>query len=155
MVCYVARLVCDFSGNRSNSNPSTARWWWTAGLMVFLVHVIAAFHFQHHWNHAAALEYTARRTQELTGWNTGVGLYVNEAFLGLWLLDACCWWYDLDWPRHRWVYWTVQSIFAFLMFQATVVFGQWFWTPASILVIPGLLLLAARNRRGESLLAEK
>src|SRR6266700_4246784 len=38
-------------------------------------HVVSAFHFHHHWSHAAEYEETARRTAELFGVRSGAGLY--------------------------------------------------------------------------------
>ena len=58
----------------------------------------------------------------------------NEAFLTLWLIDTLLWWRHLSWSKQRVPYWIVQAIFAFLMFQATVVFGPRFWIPIFVLV---------------------
>ncbi|MEI8022201.1 MAG: hypothetical protein WCH39_28585 [Schlesneria sp.] len=62
--------------------------------------------------------------------------------LVLWLADTFFWWRDLSWPRHRRIYWAVQSVFAFLMFQATAIFGPPFWIPVVVLVITFLSLRA-------------
>jgi len=134
VACYVARLICDTSRNKGTHSQKRARCWWTIGCVAFLLHVMSAFHFIHHWNHAAAFESTAKRTAEMTGWNSGFGLYVNEAFLLLWLTDTFLWWQDLFWPRHRRIYWLVQSVFAFLMLQATAIFGPPFWIPLVVMV---------------------
>ena len=75
----------------------------------------------------------------MTGWNSGVGLYVNEMFLFLWITDTILWWHDLSWTNNRGIYWGIQSIFAFLMFQATVVFGPPFWKPVGFLLIVMIL----------------
>ena len=143
---YVLRLWVDVRSRNSNSNLQAARWWWTFGCGFFLLHVITAFHFIHHWNHSAAWESTARRTAEMTGWRSGMGLYINEAFLCLWIADTVQWWRNLNWPDQRWAYWIVQSIFAFLMVQATAVFGPPFWPPVTILVIVALAWQAFRHR---------
>ncbi len=140
VACYVARLACDVGHQSEDDSQKSARWWWTMGCFSFLLHVISAFHFEHHWSHAAALEATARRTAEITGWKSGFGVYINEAFLVLWLADTFFWWQDLSWPRHRRIYWTVQSVFAFLMLQATAVFGPPFWVPVVAMVIVFLSL---------------
>ena len=142
VACYAARLVCDLRG----SDPRVARWWWTVGCLWFIAHVVAAFHFQHGWNHAAAFDFTAMRTAEMTGWKSGVGLYVNEAFLGLWMADTCLWWKNLNWPDNRLCYWTVQGLFAFLMFQATAIFGPPFWQPVAALFLAGMLVCTLRSR---------
>jgi hypothetical protein len=138
VACYAARLMCDVRASGPNSSR-IARWWWTIGGAIFLAHVASAFHFHHHWNHAAAFDETARRTEEMTGWNSGTGLYINEAFLVLWLTDLMIWWKNPCWPQNRRAYWIVQAIFAFLMIQATAVFGPPFWKPV-VAVFIGILL---------------
>jgi len=143
--CYVARVLCDATDVPGRPMQRQARWWWTVGCGIFLVHVIAAFHFEHHWNHTSAFDYTAKRTAEMTGWNSGVGLYVNEVFLALWVADTAIWWLNPNWPQNRFAYWTVQGIFAFLMFQATAVFGPIFWKPVAAIAIVCLIWLRARR----------
>ena len=145
VACYVARILCDTSIGNTARSRHAARWWWTMGCGWFLFHVLAAFHFEHHWNHQAAFDATARRTAEMTGWNSGWGLYVNEAFLGLWIADTILWWRDDSWPDNRRAYWTVQGIFGFLMIQATAIFGPPFWKPV-VLVVVAVICRRALNR---------
>ena len=59
---YAAALAAWLTGK-----PRPARLAWALGFLVYLSHVISAFHFHHHWSHAAAYEETARRTAELFG----------------------------------------------------------------------------------------
>jgi hypothetical protein len=78
----------------------------------------------------------ASHTFEMTGLDTGIGLYINYAFAGLWLVDAAMWWsmpssYE---HRSRWLQGILQFIFLFMFFNATVVFGR------SSVVLPGLIL---------------
>src|SRR5262245_58915576 len=85
--------------------PRAASACWTAGLLVFLVHVAAAFHFYHHWSHAAAYQDTVRQTSELLGIEAGSGLYWNYVFTAVWAIDAVWMWagarsYE---RRARWV----------------------------------------------------
>lgn len=150
VACYAARLVCDASHASQTSTQQIARGWSTLGCGWFLIHVITAFHFQHHWDHAAAFAYTARRTAELTGWNSGAGLYLNEAFLGLWLVDTGLWWWNLRWPQNRKAYWIVQGIFGFLMIQATVVFGPGFWRPVAVMFLAILVAVRLRSQRNHN-----
>ena len=147
VTCYVMRLMIGVSSQGTISSKRAARWWWTAGCACFFVHVATAFHFEHGWNHAAAFESTARRTAEMTGWKSGVGLYVNEAFLLLWVMDLTLWWIDLKWPQNRVVFWTVQGIFSFLMIQATAVFGPPFWKVVMPFVFACLLVQFIRQER--------
>lgn len=148
VACYVARAYYDLDGLSSLRSQRRARGWWTAGCVVFLVHVVCAFHFEHRWDHSAAFEATAKRTAEMTGWKSGIGLFVNEAFLCMWLIDTVLWWRNLGWPQYRWPHWTVQFLFAFLMFQATFVFGPPMWKIV-VPVLGGVLILKRMqiNRR--------
>lgn len=150
VACYAARVICD-AGPQARSTSRIARSWWTIGCIIFVVHVATAFHFAHHWDHAAAFAQTARRTAEMTGWNSGIGLYVNEVFLCLWLADTILWRRNIAWPHNRRAYWTVQAIFAFLMFQATAVFGPPFWKPVNVALIAVVTVqLLRRAGRGKN-----
>jgi hypothetical protein len=98
---------------------------WTCGCVVYLLHAACAFHFVHHWSHAQAYAATARQTAAVVGLDWGGGLYANYAFTLLWLGDVCWWWaspqgYE---TRPRFIEWAVQAFFAFMWFNATVVFG--------------------------------
>ena len=108
---------------------------WTAGLVGLAVHIACAFHFLHDWSHSAALKHTAERTFAVTGWHWPGGLYINYAFLGFWLLDAVRVWREAlgrtPIASLRWRIF-VHSVFLFMMFNATVVFGPWHWAIASV-----------------------
>ncbi|MGC1273084.1 MAG: hypothetical protein WBC44_05215 [Planctomycetaceae bacterium] len=128
VACYAVRVLMDVGDFGS---LRTRRGLWTVGLVLYLAHVVAAFHFVHHWSHAAAWEETARQTFELTGWRSGAGLWANYAFTLLWLGDAVAWWTTgLNFPqRCRRTAMVVQVVFAILVFNATAVFGPEFWRP--------------------------
>ncbi len=81
---------------RRPARGTLARIFWTAGAILLLVHGLAVFHYIHHWSQNAALDHTARQTAALTGLDWGGGLYVNYAFIGLWLWDAAAWWANPD-----------------------------------------------------------
>lgn len=121
---------------RSGERPSLGVvLFWTAGLVGLAVHMVCAFHFLHHWSHSAALKHTALRTFEVTGWSWAGGLYINYVFLLFWIWEAVRLWREwlglspvasLRWRR------LVHSVFLFMMFNATVVFGPWHWTIAAV-----------------------
>ncbi len=148
VACYAVRLWRDAGGVGTDSYSRRTRWWWTMGCGWFAVHVATAFHFEHGWNHSAAFEYTAKRTAEMTGWNSGAGLYLNEAFLCLWCVDTILWWSNLAWPRNRRAYWAIQGVFAFMMIQATAVFGPPLWKPLVLLLTGLVMWQIVRSRRG-------
>ena len=141
---YLARLLLD-AAPVSASSARVGRLLWTAGCVCYLAHVAAAFHVFHGWSHADALRFTAEQTERTVGLAWGGGLYFNYAFTLLWLTDAGAWWLlGRDYPRrHRATYWVVQGVFAFMVFNATVVFGPAFWRWVAALfaaVLAGVLL---------------
>ena len=140
--CYIGRILVDLAGRRDPRSQRFARWTWTIGCVFLFVHMAAAFHGVHDWSHGAAHDHVLKRTKELTGVATGAGLYVNYAFAALWLVDTIVWWGALNWSERRIPYWIVQAIFAFLMIQATVVFGPPVWIVVAILA--GISMLALR-----------
>ncbi len=103
-----------------------ARLTWTAGFVIYAVHVCLAFQFFHGWSHSAAYTETARQTREMFGVNWGGGLYLNYLFTFVWLADTVWWWKGLTAYRERplWMAAAIQSFLAFMFFNATVVFGQ-------------------------------
>jgi hypothetical protein len=123
------------------------RWIWTAGCFIFLLHLVCAFHFFHHWSHAEAYAAIARQTAEVVGLDWGGGLYLNYVFTLVWLADVGWWWLGLGRyeERPRIVEWTVQAFMAFIAFNATVVFGT--ETTRWAGVAAGLLLIGIWTRR--------
>jgi hypothetical protein len=141
LALYVLSLLERASAAGSVRRRSTARLFWTAGCLAYLLHVVCAFQFQHHWSHDAAYEATARQTHEVTGFDWGGGLYVNYVFTLVWLADALRWWGDLDAYEARppVVNALVQGFMAFIIFNATVVFGtgliRWAGAAAFVLLL--------------------
>jgi hypothetical protein len=126
LALYVLGLILRARAAGRVRWQSLARLAWTAGYLAFLLHMVCAFQFYHHWSHAAAYEATARQTAETVGLAWGGGLYANYAFAAVWALDACWWWCR---PEHyqgrpRVIEWAVQCFLAFIVFNATVVFGK-------------------------------
>ena len=142
-VFYVAGVALRWVGSLAWS-----RWCWTLGCLVLVIHVGCAFEFVHHWSHQAALEATARQTAELTGINSGGGLWLNYLLVVIWLADVAYSWmarqsYE---SRAKWVEWAVQGFLGFMWFNATVVFGhgpsRWLGLAAM-----GLLVVVGWRRR--------
>ncbi len=147
---YVLRLAADVLIADPARRDRCARWAWTVGCAIYLLHVVFAFQFLHHWSHAAAVEHAARRTLEVVGLEFGAGVYVNYVFTLLWTGDVALWWRRsrTGQPVSTTYYWTVQAIFAFMMFNATVVFGPAFWkwvAGLALAAIVGLRLLLPRT----------
>ena len=115
-----------------------ARWAWTVGCGLFLVHVFCAFTYFHHWSHTAAYQETARQTAEFAGWQWGGGLYFNYVFAGAWLADVLWWWLAPDSfdRRSPWLTGLWLGFIFFMVMNGAVVFvhGPMRWV--------GLLLCA-------------
>ena len=159
VACYLGRVLLDVRFLRPGSRrmPSMiyrlARWLWSAAGALAVVHVVLAMGVFHGWSHEAAYRHTARETAAVTGLAWGGGLYVNYAFVALWMADIAAWW--LRGPtfpyRRRAFFWTVQIVFAFIMLNATVVFGPplWRWVAAGAAAALVLARFAGpRDRRG-------
>ena len=155
LVAFVAYALA--LGLWMSSSRRGCRLLWTIGCAVFLLHVACAFHFVHRWSHADALAVTAKQTAAVTGIDWGGGLYFNYFFSVLWLGDAAWWWlaqknYEL---RSSLLAWSIHVFMAFMMFNATVVFGHGAarWTGAGAWALLALRWLWSRKSRSISLKA--
>jgi hypothetical protein len=149
---YIAGLFPRIAAPKRPAWRTPARWAWTIGCVVLILHIACAFHFFHDWDHQEAYAATARRTKEVVGLDWGGGLYVNYAFALVWVADLTWWW---SWPeayeaRPAIIEWTVQGFLAFIAFHATVVFGvgaiRW-WASAATLLLAVLLAYRFRSHR--------
>lgn len=121
-----------------------ARWCWTWGVAAFVIHVLLAFHFFHHWSQAAALQHT----REVSG--VAEGLYVSYLFTGLWIADAACWWL----APHRyaarapWIDRLLHGFMLFMVFNSTVIFesGPIRWVSLVALAALAALWLVTRAK---------
>lgn len=151
VACYLARVFMDLRFWRRcgwGDHGRKTRWFWTLGCALYVIHVACAFGFRHHWSHASAYNHTAEQTAAVTGIHWGGGLYFNYAFTAFWLADTIAWWKrGIDFPyRSSRYFWTLHGVFAFMVLNATVVFGPPFWKWAGILVA-FLLIFFVRHRR--------
>jgi hypothetical protein len=92
------------------------------GCAAFLAHVGCAFHFYHHWSHAAAYADTARQTAAYFGWYWGGGLYFNYAFLLLWVSQVIYSWTSSSRPFSACLVWVVRSFVLLMVVNGAVVF---------------------------------
>jgi hypothetical protein len=123
----------------------------TAGAFFLLVHTALAFHLRYAWSHTQAADDIARQTRAVTGLGFAGGLYVNEVFLALWLLEALWWWraparYR---ARGRAFDWPVRAFFLTMFVNGAVVFvpGAQRW--AGALAILAVLAAWYRAATGE------
>lgn len=120
---------------------------------MFLAHTAMAFHFFYAWSHRVALAETARQTKELTGFDSGSGLYLNYAFGLLWLSDAV-WWLrpgDGYLQRPRWIWVGMHGFFWFMIINGAIVFGRGPVRAYGLLLMVAMLIALWTSRRaGES-----
>ena len=113
-------------GRRAGGEPS---WAWpvsAAGCIAMILHMLLAMAGRHGWSHDAALQETARQTFEVYGRAWGGGLYVNYAFVALWLTILLCW--KLAPPRcerwRGWPLWIARAFVLIVVFNGAVVFAS-------------------------------
>ncbi|HMV46624.1 MAG TPA: hypothetical protein PLD20_12255 [Blastocatellia bacterium] len=120
-----------------------ARWSATVGCAALALHIVCALHFYHDWSQASAYREVERQTAEVTGAAWGGGLFINYAFLALWMADVVWWWRGLEPYRRR--HWLITAawhgLFVFMFFNATVVFktGWVRWLGAALCAMLFLL----------------
>ena len=139
-VAWLAGWLCT----RGPRWAVVARWLWTAGCVLFLVHVACAFQFYHHWSHAAAWEDTAEQTQALLGVAFGNGIYFSYVFLVLWVLDVLWMWSVADPLKTPWPRVLVHLLLFFIAFNGAIVFEAGPTRPAGIVACLALAVLAIR-----------
>jgi hypothetical protein len=135
---------------------SIARWCWSLGLLAYLGHVAAAFHYYYQWSHEIGIAETARQTRELTGHDSGGGLYLNYLFTVVWIADTAYWWVvglSSYARRPGWVDWIVHGFFVFMIVNGAVVFGQGpvRWLGAGILLLPLCLGVYVKRRKSRGI----
>jgi hypothetical protein len=143
VVCYLGRYLIDVMSTIDNRRQRQSRWLWTVGCVLYVIHVGCAFAFFYDWSHDRAYAHTAAQTQEIVGWDWGGGLYFNYLFTIAWIADVVRQWSDIDngGRSSRRLDLAVQSFMAFMVLNATVVFGPpfWMWIGVGIGLAAGLL----------------
>ena len=138
VACYVCRILLQIDG-RFRRTSLTQCAIWAVGCLFYLLHVGLAFAFVHDWSHAAALEHTAAETARMTGVHRGEGLWVNYLFSLIWIADVIRVFVAFIHKRttNVPVDYVVASFFAFVVLNATVVFGpvvyRWLAVPFGIM----------------------
>jgi hypothetical protein len=158
---YLGALLAGTRPRRVDSGPAPRRLLadllWTAAGITFVVHVGLAFQFLHHWSHESAFRHTAERTDQAMGVAVGVGIYVNYVFLLWWVTDLVLLW-GAPGRRTRRYRIALHAFFAFIMFNATFVFGPPWWRWASLPIAAGMLAgraLMLRSGTAQAALSER
>jgi hypothetical protein len=108
------------------AEASRSRSLWTAGAILALVHSIAAFVVFYDGSHDTARLQTMWQTEALTGLSFGGGIYVNYAFLLVWLGDAAWWWTSplTHAMRAPALSWAIRGFLLFIILNGAVVFAD-------------------------------
>ncbi len=145
LACYAVVLARQLIAADRRRWQHIARVIWTAGCVLFVIHVACAFHFYHDWSHQHALDHTASETQRLLGFSFGEGIYFSYAFTLLWAADATWWWIAGTHrsSRTRPLGLFVHAYLFFIAFNGAIVFedGPTRWAGIAACVLLGLLLL--------------
>ena len=144
------------SGRRRIRAGGAAPWaWWAfvAGALLCAIHIGIAMKSAHAWSHEAAIAATARQTMAVYGVNWGGGVFVNYAFVAVWLFEA--WrWRRRPAGNARAITWMTRVFFLVMILNGAVIFAAgtrriagallvvwllWIWRPvgAPVLSMPG------------------
>lgn len=151
MLCYAAAIAVRLS-SPGGERSQLVRGLWTTGWLFLVAHVVLAIAWFHDGSWSEAYEHTAARTEEAVGWRWGGGVWLNLLTTIIWGIDVVrAWTIPLDAGRKAW-WWDIgcHLYMAFMIFNATVVFGS---RPAQVvggLISLGLVLALVRRmkRRG-------
>jgi hypothetical protein len=134
---------CVFTLSRGRRWDSTVRVVWTIACASLFAHFVCAFHFYHHWRHAAAYRETARQTEALFGLNWGGGVFINYGVLVVWIIDVGWWWLrGIESYRARPAILVLawHAFLIFIIFNGTVIFahGPARWIGAVVYIVLSL-----------------
>lgn len=107
-----------------------ARWAraaWVAGGVLAAVHALLALAIRYHWDHETAVVETARQGAALYGFTWRGSIYVNYAFLLLWLTVGWTW-------RH----WLWRAFVLTMMINGAIVFARPAARPAGVVLVLAL-----------------
>lgn len=152
VAAYLITMALQLRRGDQGHAERAARWCWTIGFVLFVVHVLLAFAVVHDWSHAAAYAETARQTEALFGLDWGGGVWFNYAFLLIWALDAAYWWIaGLERYRLRagWIVVVLQAWFVFMIVNGAIVFGSgWVrWMTLAAMLTLAIVAGVAFSRR--------
>ena len=148
MLLFVLVIASRIVNPRAVVDNTIARSLWTIAFVLFVVHVLASFHFAHQWSHDSAYQAIAKQTLELLGFEVGMGVYFNYLFLAVWALDVINAWTPIAEGRRavQWLLCIGLIYMIFIAFNGIVVFKSG-WLRFVGLVASALLLAAFVNKR--------
>jgi hypothetical protein len=135
------------AGRRRIRAGGSAPWaWWVYAVGAFLcaIHIGVAMKTAHAWSHEAAIAATARQTMAVYGVNWGGGVFVNYAFVAVWLADAWRWRRQPAGRRRhadgeRVITWMTRVFFLVIILNGAVIFASGTRRIAGALLVAWLL----------------
>jgi hypothetical protein len=145
----VAGAIVAWAASQAVRDWQVARLWWNLGALLMVAHSAVAFLVFYSGSHAAALAATARQTAALMGVAAGAGLYVNYAFLTLWVADATWWWAaPASYLRRRSaVGATIRGVFFFMFLNGAVIFADGWMRVLGVAACAAVAAAWVRKRR--------
>jgi hypothetical protein len=150
ILATVAWAVGEVLMGRSAAADRVARASWTVAVGLALLHVWLAFELVYAWSHEAAIEATVRQAADRfgTGWRGGI--YLNYAFLVIWLADVCWWWAApaARASRPRAIETARRALFLFMFVNGAVVFASGAGRVIGSVAVFSVLVAALARRNG-------
>jgi hypothetical protein len=133
-------FVAALTPRRRDRDLPVPDWRWHAyatGAVLCMAHILLAMGVHHHWSHEAAVAETAARSAQVYGLGWRGGIYVNYAFILLWVVELI-WWRIRPYAfarRSPVLVWSVRAFYFVVLFNAAIVFAS----PAGRIAGLGLL----------------
>jgi hypothetical protein len=145
LTLFVAGEAGRCSASTVRPAPSWAWWAFVIGLLLTTVHTLLAFDLVHNWVHGDAVRSTAMQTEAVFGVAVGWGVYVNYAFLAVWLADALWWRANPGGHRLREVTWTLRAFYLVMLVNGAIVFAAGARRLLGIVLVGALCVCWARR----------
>jgi hypothetical protein len=123
MILFVAGEM-----GKGRTELAEARAWraWAAGAVLCAAHIAIAMSVRHGWNHDDAVRETAARAAGVYGFGWRGSLYVNYAFLVVWIAEIVWWAASAATyvQRPALVTWLLRTFYAIIIINAVVIFAS-------------------------------
>lgn len=118
-----------------------------AGALLCAMHIAVAMKTAHAWSHEAAIAATARQTMAVYGVNWGGGVFVNYAFVAVWLVEAWRWrWRPAG--EGRALTWMTRVFVLVIILNGAVIFAGGTRRIAGAILVAWLLWIWRPHRHG-------
>lgn len=147
VAAWLCRSFVEASRSDFVSRDRLIRWTWLIGALSCVAHVIAAMGIGHCWSLANAMRHTAAETRRVFGVELPWSVFVNFAFVGLWLIDALR---NFRSREVRQLGAVRHGIWLTMMLNGTVVFGPTYWKWGAVFGATTFAVLKFTARRADA-----